>query len=47
MEASQERREQYLEYMKDISPEMLVYIDESGIELNICKDMGWSKKGEL
>lgn len=27
--------------------EKLVYIDESGIELNICKNRGWGKKGEI
>jgi transposase len=26
--------------------ENLVYIDESGIEMTICKDRGWGKKGE-
>lgn len=25
----------------------LVYIDESGIDMNICKDKGWGKKGEI
>ena len=32
--------------MKDIEAERLVYIDESGIELTICKDRGWGKKSE-
>ena len=32
--------------VKDIPPESLVYIDESGIELTICKDRGWGKKSE-
>ena len=32
--------------MKDIAPEKLVYIDESGIELTICKDRGWGKKSK-
>ena len=31
--------------MKSIPTEKLVYIDESGIELTICKDKGWSAKG--
>ena len=26
--------------------EKLVYIDESGIEMTICKDRGWVKKSE-
>lgn len=46
MEASEEKRIKYQEEIKDIPKESLVYIDESGIELNICKDRGWGKKGE-
>ena len=46
LEASEEQREQYLEEVKDIPVENLVYIDESGIEMNICQDRGWGKKGE-
>ena len=46
MEASEEKRKQYTETIKDISPERLVYIDESGIEMSICKDRGWSKIGK-
>ncbi len=46
MEANEEKREQYIESIKDIEPEKLVYIDESGIEMNICKDRGWGKKSE-
>lgn len=45
MEASEEKRNAYQEVIKDIPPESLVYIDESGIELTICKDRGWSSKG--
>ena len=30
----------------EILPENIVYIDESGIELTICKDRGWGKKSE-
>lgn len=45
MEASKERRERYLKYIEGIAKELLVYIDESGIEKTICKEMGWSKKG--
>ncbi len=33
--------------IKDIEPEKLVYIDESGIEMNICNNKGWCKKGEI
>ena len=46
MESSEEKRNAYQETIKDISPRSLVYIDESGIELKICKDRGWGKKGE-
>ncbi len=46
MEASEEKRGKYQEVIKDIPIESLVYIDESGIELTICKDRGWGKKSE-
>ncbi|MBL3284311.1 IS630 family transposase domain protein [Rickettsiales endosymbiont of Paramecium tredecaurelia] len=46
MEASEERRQDYQEKIKDISTESVVYIDGSGIEMTICKDRGWGKKGE-
>lgn len=46
MEASEEKRATYQELIKDIPPQSLVYIDESGIELTICKDRGWGKKSE-
>ena len=45
MEASEEKRRKYQEIIKDIPLERLVYIDESGIEMTICKDKGWSAKG--
>lgn len=37
----------YLERISGIAPKRLVYIDESGIEMNICKDKGWGKKGQI
>ena len=43
MEASKEKRDKYQEVIKDILPENIVYIDESSIELTICKDRGWGK----
>lgn len=46
MEASEEKRATYKETIKDIPPESLVYIDESGIEMTTCKDRGWGKKSE-
>jgi DDE superfamily endonuclease len=32
--------------IKDIPKESLVYIDESAIDMTICKDRGWGKKSE-
>ena len=45
MEANQEKRDKYQEAIKDIPHQSLVYIDESGIELTICKDRGWGGEG--
>ena len=47
MEANIKKREEYLEEIKDIPHQSLVYIDERGIEMNICKDRGWVKVGEM
>jgi transposase len=46
VEASEEKRNAYQEAIKDIARQRLVYIDESGIELKICKDRGWGKKSK-
>ena len=46
MEASEERRAEYKEIIKDIPSEKLVYIDESGIEERIVKDKGWGEKSQ-
>ena len=46
MEASEEKRKKYQEAINKIPPECLIYIDESGIELTICRDRGWGKKNE-
>jgi transposase len=46
LEANQEKRDKYQEVIKDIPSESLVYIDESGIDMTICKDRGWGKKSE-
>ena len=46
MEASEEKRQQYKESIKDIPPTHLVYIDESGIDMSLCKDKGWRNKSE-
>lgn len=47
MEANEEKRDKYQEAIKDINLKSLVYIDESGIDMNICKDRGWGRKGHL
>ena len=47
MEGDEEKRSNYLEYIKYIEKSKLIYIDESGIEMNICKDRGWGKKGKI
>lgn len=46
MEANQEKRDKYQELIKDMPPQSLVYIDESGIDMTICKDRGWGNKSE-
>ena len=44
MEANEEKRKQYLESIKELAKNELVYIDESGIEISSVKDRGWGKK---
>jgi len=44
VEADEEKCRQYIELIKDINKDQLVYIDESGIETNSVKDRGWGKK---
>ncbi len=46
MEAKIEQREKYLKEIDKINKTKLVYIDESGIDMTICKDRGWGKKSE-
>ncbi len=46
MEASKERREEYLKIIKDIPAESVVYIDESGIDLTIRKDRSRGRKSQ-
>ena len=45
MEASEDKRKIYQEFIKQIPVENIVYIDESGIDMTMCKDRGWGKKG--
>jgi hypothetical protein len=40
------RSEMHQELIKEIPAQNLVYIDESGIDMTICKDRGWGKKSE-
>jgi transposase len=47
VEASEERRNEYQKIIKEIAAEKLVYIDESGIDISICRDKGWGKKGQM
>ena len=47
METNKDKREQYLDAIKDIDKNALVYIDESGIDMAICKDRGWGQKNKL
>ncbi|WP_279337555.1 hypothetical protein [Holospora curviuscula] len=37
MKKNQEKRDGYLEIIKEIKTQSLVYIDESGVERTICK----------
>ena len=46
MEASEAKRGQYEETTKNIDPKRIVYINESGIDMSICKDRVWGKKDE-
>lgn len=46
LERSEEKRQKYLDEIKDIKVEDLVYIDESGIDHSIIKENCWVKKGQ-
>ena len=46
MESDPKKREEYLKKIKNIPKERLVYIDESGIEINMKKERAWSKIGD-
>jgi len=45
-EADQKKREAYLEQIKDIDPENIVYSDETGIDDNEVLFTGWAPCGE-
>ena len=44
MEACEEKRTQYRQRIEAITLQSLVYIDESGIDMSICKDRGWGNE---
>jgi hypothetical protein len=46
VEADEDKRKEYQELIKNIEPANLVYIDESGIDMTICKVRGWGKRGK-
>ena len=46
MEACEEKRTKYLEEIKEIAIEDMVYIDETGIEIATVKDRGWGVRGK-
>ncbi|HEV2601822.1 MAG TPA: IS630 family transposase [Candidatus Babeliales bacterium] len=45
-EANQQKRELFLEEIRDIDPALIVYSDETGIDDNEVPRTGWSPKGE-
>ncbi len=47
MEANKGKQDDYLESIKSLDKDKLVYIDESGIEINSIQDRGWGKKGKI
>ena len=47
MEAKEARRKEYINEIKGIDKEYLVYVDESGIDRTCYKNRGWGKKGKV
>ena len=45
MEANKSKRDRYTEFIRWMNLISLVYIDESGIDMNICKERGWGERG--
>ncbi len=41
-----EKREVFLQYIEQILPKDIVYVDESGIDSFVHKAFGWSLRGE-
>jgi len=46
VEASKERRDKYIEEIRSIAIADLVFLDESGIDMSICRDRGWGLKSK-
>jgi transposase len=46
VEADESKRDNYKKEIKFIPTQNIVYIDESGIDMTICEEKGWGKKGE-
>jgi transposase len=46
VEANQKKREQYLEKIKDINPDDIIYSDEAGIDDNEAPPKGWGPVGK-
>jgi len=40
-ERKESLRQEYRKILQDISPENLVYLDESGFDINMRKEYGW------
>ncbi len=47
MEAKESKRSEYLDYIKNIAKDRIIYIDESGIDMSVCRDRGWGKKNKI
>ena len=45
MEADDDKRAEYLKNIQEIPLDKRVYIDESGLEMNLVKERGWAKVG--
>jgi hypothetical protein len=46
VEKDEYKRNEYLEEIKNIKIEDIIYVDESGINKNIIKETAWIKKGD-
>jgi transposase len=46
VEASEKKRAEYIKLVSEIPLERIVYLDESGIDMTICKERSWSLKGK-